>query len=215
MLSLMQNNPQLFIILAFTLIFSLTFHEFGHAYAAYLCGDMTAKAQGRMSLNPIVHLDPIGSLMVLFAGIGYAKPVPVNPANFRTSNGDLYVSGAGPAMNFLLGLVGSLLAHLTISAGVFEFFGVPLVALFYYFVLINFNLGLFNLIPLGPLDGSYVFPYLLPPEKRHNYRIFNLRYGTQILMGLILLSVFMPGFSPLSIVFHISRVMMGITFPAY
>ena len=100
--------PQVLIILIFSLIFALTFHEFGHAYVAHLCGDDTAKQTGRMSLNPFVHLDFFGSVMLLVAGFGYAKPVPVNPNNYRIRNADYYVAFAGPLMNLLLGLGGSL-----------------------------------------------------------------------------------------------------------
>ena len=96
--------PQVLVILIFSLIFALTFHEFGHAYVAHLCGDDTAKNAGRMSLNPFVHLDLFGSLMVLAAGFGYAKPVPVNPNNYRVRNADFYVASAGPLMNLVLGV---------------------------------------------------------------------------------------------------------------
>ena len=106
---LLSLPPQVLIILAFCLIFALTFHEFGHAYTAHLCGDDTAKAAGRMSLNPLVHLDLFGSLMVLIVGFGYARPVPVNPNNYRVRNDDFYFASAGPLMNLLLGIIGAFL----------------------------------------------------------------------------------------------------------
>ena len=96
--------PQVLIILVFCLIFALTLHEFAHAYVAHLCGDDTAKIAGRMSLNPFVHLDLFGSLMVLIALFGYARPVPVNPNNYRFRNADFYIASAGPLMNLFLGV---------------------------------------------------------------------------------------------------------------
>ena len=106
---LLSLPPQVLIILAFCLIFALTFHEFGHAYTAHLCGDDTAKAAGRMSLNPLMHLDLFGSLMVLIVGFGYARPVPVNPNNYRVRNADFYIASAGPLMNLLLGIIAAFL----------------------------------------------------------------------------------------------------------
>ena len=99
LINLIQQDPRLGILLIAALMFALTLHEFGHAYVAYLCGDSTARLQGRMSINPFVHLDVFGSLMLLFVGIGYAKPVPVDPRNFRIRNAHLYVAAAGPGMN--------------------------------------------------------------------------------------------------------------------
>ena len=152
--------PQVLIILIFSLIFALTFHEFGHAYVAHLCGDDTAKQTGRMSLNPFVHLDFFGSVMLLVAGFGYAKPVPVNPNNYRIRNADFYVAFAGPLMNLLLGLGGSLVLSILAKNDFSTLAGVPMLELLYLFIFINFNLFLFNLIPLGPLDGNSVLPHL-------------------------------------------------------
>ncbi len=211
LINLLQQDLQLGILLIVSLMFALTLHEFGHAYAAYLCGDRTAQMEGRMSINPFVHLDIFGSLMLLFVGIGYAKPVPVNPRNFRYKNADLYVSAAGPGMNLLQALVGGIILHFLSNAGgltqnVFQ--------LLYLFMLINMSLCIFNLIPLGPLDGSYVLPHFLPTELRRKYQIWNMQYGTYAIMGLLLLSVFLPGWSPFSWISRVSQGFVGLIISA-
>ena len=204
---LLSLPPQVLIILVFCLIFALTFHEFGHAYTAHLCGDDTAKAAGRMSLNPLVHLDLFGSLMVLIVGFGYARPVPVNPNNYRVRNADFYIASAGPLMNLLLGIIGALLYGILAQNSITILAGVPLLFLLKLFIIINFNLFLFNLIPLGPLDGNSVFPHFLPPNLRIRYQHWNFRYGSYALMGLILLSILLPNFSAFSWITSISMSM--------
>jgi len=199
--------PQVLIILAFCLIFALTFHEFGHAYTAHLCGDDTAKESGRMSLNPLVHLDLFGSLMVLVVGFGYARPVPVNPNNYRVRNADFYIASAGPLMNLLLGIIGVFLHGILAQNNMTIMAGVPLLFLVKLFIIINFNLFLFNLIPLGPLDGNSVFPHFLPPKLRMLYQHWNFRYGSYALIGLVLLSILLPNFSAFSWITSISMIM--------
>ncbi|MCH2280022.1 MAG: site-2 protease family protein [SAR324 cluster bacterium] len=204
---LLSLPPQVLIILAFCLIFALTFHEFGHAYTAHLCGDDTAKAAGRMSLNPLVHLDLFGSLMVLIVGFGYARPVPVNPNNYRVRNADFYIASAGPLMNLLLGIIGAFLYGILAQNSITILAGVPLLFLLKLFIIINFNLFLFNLIPLGPLDGNSVFPHFLPPNLRIRYQHWNFRYGSYALIGLVLLSILLPNFSAFSWITSISMSM--------
>ena len=204
---LLSLPPQVLIILAFCLIFALTFHEFGHAYTAHLCGDDTAKAAGRMSLNPLVHLDLFGSLMVLIVGLGYARPVPVNPNNYRVRNADFYIASAGPLMNLLLGIIGAFLYGILAQNSITTLAGVPLLFLLKLFIIINFNLFLFNLIPLGPLDGNSVFPHFLPPNLRIRYQHWNFRYGSYALIGLVLISILLPNFSAFSWITSISMSM--------
>ena len=204
---LLSLPPQVLIILAFCLIFALTFHEFGHAYTAHLCGDDTAKAAGRMTLNPLVHLDLFGSLMVLIVGFGYARPVPVNPNNYRVRNADFYIASAGPLMNLLLGIIGAFLYGILAQNSITILAGVPLLFLLKLFIIINFNLFLFNLIPLGPLDGNSVFPHFLPPNLRIRYQHWNFRYGSYALIGLVLLSILLPNFSAFSWITSISMSM--------
>ena len=204
---LLSLTPQVLIILAFCLIFALTFHEFGHAYTAHLCGDDTAKAAGRMTLNPLVHLDLFGSLMVLIVGFGYARPVPVNPNNYRVRNADFYIASAGPLMNLLLGIIAAFLYGVLAQNSITILAGVPLLFLLKLFIIINFNLFLFNLIPLGPLDGNSVFPHFLPANLRIRFQHWNFRYGSYALIGLVLLSILLPNFSAFSWITSISMSM--------
>ena len=204
---LLSLPPQVLIILAFCLIFALTFHEFGHAYTAHLCGDDTAKAAGRMTLNPLVHLDLFGSLMVLIVGFGYARPVPVNPNNYRVRNADFYIASAGPLMNLLMGIIAAFLYGVLAQNSITILAGVPLLFLLKLFIIINFNLFLFNLIPLGPLDGNSVFPHFLPANLRIRFQHWNFRYGSYALIGLVLLSILLPGFSAFSWITSISMSM--------
>ena len=204
---LLSLPPQVLIILAFCLIFALTFHEFGHAYTAHLCGDDTAKAAGRMTLNPLVHLDLFGSLMVLIVGFGYARPVPVNPNNYRVRNADFYIASAGPLMNLLLGIIAAFLYGVLAQNSITILAGVPLLFLLKLFIIINFNLFLFNLIPLGPLDGNSVFPHFLPANLRIRFQHWNFRYGSYALIGLVLLSILLPNFSAFSWITSISMSM--------
>ena len=196
--------PQVLIILVFCLIFALTFHEYGHAYIAHLCGDDTAKMAGRMTLNPIVHLDLFGGLMVLIAGFGYARPVPVNPRNFRINNADFYIASAGPMMNLLLWIGTSFLHSFLVQNNLILLYGVPVLELLKLFIFINFNLCLFNLIPLGPLDGNSVFPHFLPSGLRRRFQNWNYSYGSQTLIGLVILSMLLPEFSAFSWISSIS-----------
>ena len=109
LLGILQDTPEVGIILIIALVFSLSFHEFSHAYVAYRLGDNTAAYQGRLTLNPLAHLDPMGSLMMLFIGFGYAKPVPVNPMNLHNPRIDMIkVAFAGPASNLFLAAIGGL-----------------------------------------------------------------------------------------------------------
>ena len=193
---LFSLEPQVLVILIFCLIFALTFHEFAHAAVATLFGDPTSKMAGRLSLNPLVHLDIWGSAMLLLAGFGYAKPVPVNSQNFRYQYADTLVAVAGPAMNLLLAILGGILLNLALTGGWLNINGFPLDMLLTWFMFINMNLCLFNLLPFTPLDGSYVWPVFLPQSLRRKYEIWNLQYGIYILMTMLLISFVLPAWSP-------------------
>ena len=162
-----------------------------------------------MSLNPIVHLDLLGSIMVLIAGFGYAKPVPVNPNNFRFRNADFYIASAGPLMNLLLGIIASFIYGILAQQSIIILAGVPLLFLLKLFVIINFNLFLFNLIPLGPLDGNSVFPQFLPLNLKIRYQRWNIRYGAYVLAGLVLLSIIIPNFNAFSWISKVSMTMIN------
>ncbi len=185
---LFQQQYVLFVIISFALIFSLTFHEYGHGKVASLIGDDTAERAGRLTLNPIPHIDPLGLLMVLLIGIGYAKPVPADPRKFNTRWGTLLVAAAGPGMNLLLAVVTINIYVLGFKMG-FPLFKTPEAYEFFKIIgLINMLLMLFNLLPIGPLDGSYILPYVLPRRVALKYLQLNQRYGAYALLALIALN---------------------------
>ncbi len=186
-------------------VFSVVFHEVAHGYVALRLGDETAKRAGRLTLNPLPHIDPVGSIVVpvllSFTGsimFAWAKPVPVNPRNLRHPwNDHPKVAAAGPASNFLLALICSVL--LGVTAGVATITGAAhqavaagptplkfLLSIFQAGILINVILGLFNLIPLPPLDGSWVLTRFLPPNLHVRYEGLR-RYGFVMVIGFLLL----------------------------
>lgn len=171
------------------LVASLSVHEFGHAYVAKLNGDRTAEYAGRLTLNPVRHIDPMGLAMVVLVGFGYARPVPTDPRNFRTPRADLWIAAAGPAANLLLATLTWNLFLLLRAAGVDLFFAEGPVTFFVLLARVNLLLMLFNLIPLGPLDGHYILPHLLPERAAQAYRYYNARLGVWALLALIVVSL--------------------------
>ncbi len=195
---LMQGRYPEFILAIIAIIISLSFHEFGHAWAAKKFGDNTAERMGRLTLNPIAHIDPVGLLMVITVGFGFAKPVPTNPRNFNSYYASAWISAAGPGMNLLLAFI-----SINVLAAASKFQIEPLlqmgpVTFLSYMAFINMLLMLFNLLPIGPLDGHYILPYFLRRNMAYAYTQWNAKYGVMILMGLVLLSfVGLPIFSKL------------------
>jgi Zn-dependent protease len=191
---LFNGQWALFLLISIALVISLTVHEFGHAAVAYLFGDDTALRAGRLTLNPLAHIDPIGLLMVVTIGFGFAKPVPTDPRNFRSRWAELAVSAAGPGMNLLMAVAAINFYFLGLRLGYLGGQGER--TFFIYLALINLVLMVFNLIPLGALDGHYMLPYFLPRRAAAAYLELNAQYGNMALMGLILLSfVGIPVFS--------------------
>jgi Zn-dependent protease len=177
------------------ILFALTFHEYAHARVAYYLGDYTAYYQDRMNLNPISHLDPIGTLALYFLGFGWAKPVPVNMRNLSKPRTDMMlIAIAGPASNIFLAIVGSIFLRFStiVPFSIPELFTSAMI----FFVFINIVLALFNLIPIAPLDGSRLLPLFIR-DPRTLYQIEY--YGPRVLMGLVLLSL-VGGLSIFSIV---------------
>lgn len=207
----MRFDPQTLIWLAL-LIPSITFHEFMHGFAAHKLGDPTAKNAGRLTLNPLPHIDPIGSIVLpliltLTGGpvFGYAKPVPINPSNFKNiRTGDLITGIAGPASNFLLALIGAILAWvalplLTVAeqvAGMVYLVGSGL-------AYVNLVLMFFNLIPLPPLDGSSIVPIFLSDRQLHSWYRFQ-QYSFAILLALLWLVPSVTGFDPIGVYFDVT-----------
>lgn len=186
---LFQGHAALFFLIVIALVISLSFHEFGHAATAKFFGDDTAEHMGRLTLNPLAHIDPMGLLMVVFVGFGWAKPVPTNPRNFTSRWADFFVSAAGPGMNLVVAFVAWNFYSLGFQSGWAFMQGQGAGLFFTYLAVINVVLMLFNLIPLGALDGHYILPYFLSPRAAATYRAFNDQYGNMALMGLVLLSI--------------------------
>jgi len=161
-------SPSLIIARIITLLIAFTIHEFAHAWTANYFGDKTAQMEGRLTLNPAAHLDLVGTLMLLVAGFGWAKPVPVNPyiLRRRSPSAMMWVSAAGPLSNLLLALVAAIpmrLGVIPLPQNWPGFLPTPYTFL-YVFISVNILLMLFNLIPLAPLDGENVADYLFPPS---------------------------------------------------
>jgi Zn-dependent protease len=172
------------------IILGLTVHEYCHALVAHMCGDSTAKDQGRVSLNPLKHIDPLGFLMLIFAGFGWAKPVQFNEQNLRNPKTDVIkIALAGPLSNAVIAMLLSILFVL-ISSSDAAVNAKPVMQIlsevFLYAIYINWGLFIFNLIPLPPLDGSHL---LLSQFKRYPV-LYNAlyKYGSFLLFGLIIVS---------------------------
>ena len=186
---LFRTPPEVLLLLVPVLIFALCFHEFAHAWVAYKLGDPTAKQSGRLTLNPLAHLAPMGSLMILIIGFGYAKPVTVDARYLKNPRTDMMkVAFAGPAANLLLAFVGGMIIRAHIVGG-------SLILMLYLFTQINIMLAVFNMIPIPPLDGSQIFSGLMV-RKNPNLVMKLQMYGPQILFGLILIG-YLTEISPL------------------
>lgn len=181
LLSLLFEDPAIFLIWILAVIFGITVHEFSHVLSAYWQGDNTGQSMGRLTLNPIKHLDLIGTIMILFIGFGWGKPAPYNPYNLKYKKwGPALVSIAGPASNIISLLVFGIILKLLL---IFTNFGADNLLVIFLFSLIQMNLilALFNLLPIPPLDGSKIL-FTLIPVKHSNAIMFMERYGMWILL---------------------------------
>ena len=153
------------------LLFALTFHELAHGYVAYRLGDPTARNAGRLTMNPLKHLDPLGVLAFIIMKIGWAKPVPVDPRYFKNPQKDmLMVALAGPASNVILAIASAILARALVALNLLPMFILqPVIGMLVASVWINIMLAVFNCLPIPPLDGSKVLMGLLPYEAARSY----------------------------------------------
>ena len=197
LLVLSQHGVAAAVAWVFIIVMAISIHEMAHAWMAQRCGDNTAAYMGRITPNPVAHFDPVGFLCVMFAPIGWGKPVPYNPYNLKDERRDgMWIAWAGPASNFIQAIVFSILLQILILEPVFGAIyqlpgGVNIVSacvqVFQFGVILNIGLAFFNLIPIFPLDGEKILVGLLPYEQAR--AVENLRqYGTGLLMGLLLIN---------------------------
>ena len=193
MLGLLFSNPYAFVVIFGGIILAIGIHEAAHCYMADYLGDPTPRSMGRLSLNPLVHLDPLGTLVILFTGLfGWGKPSPFDPYNLKDPRRDTaLIALAGPASNILLAIVLSLLLRLSTLP-------LALSTILYSLVALNINLAIFNLIPIPPLDGS---------------KIFTRNYGPPSQLQLLLLLLLIATGIIQTILFPISRLLMGFFLP--
>lgn len=180
MLSLLFSNPLAFAILAVILTIAITIHEFAHAWTADHLGDPTPRLQDRVTLNPLAHLDPLGTFMLVVTGFGWGKPVQFDPYNLQDVRRDtLLVALAGPASNIIMALILALLTPILPWSSLIT----------NYAIHINLILATFNLLPIHPLDGGKILAGLLPTETAQDFDDIMNRYGLFILLALIFFPV--------------------------
>lgn len=195
------------------ILIAITFHEYAHALAAVKLGDETPRNQGRLTLNPLSHIDPVGFILLLFAGFGWGKPVQTNPARYDRkidmSKGEAIVSFAGPAMNFFLAIVFSLVNALVLKYATVGFLmstvGIIVITILQDIVIVNIGLGIFNLIPLPPLDGSKILKNFLSYNTRRQFE------ENEQLFYIIFLALWITGLAGTIISPVIEYVYEGIT----
>lgn len=204
MLDLLFNNPLSFLTFGLALLVAVTIHEFSHALAADKLGDPTPRLAGRLTLNPLAHLDPIGTLALLIARIGWGKPVPIDPYNLRNPRQDTaLISLAGPASNLILATILSLIMKFIAGKHMGLPLHFPLISQFLNFlispiIILNVSLAIFNLIPVPPLDGAKILIGFLPVEWGIKFEETISQFGIFLLIFLIF-----PFFNGASLVSYI------------
>ncbi len=182
-LSLLSNNAAYALSFIAALLIALTIHEYAHALVAFRLGDPTAKLEGRLTLNPLAHLDPVGTLFLLLVGFGWGKPVPINPRYFSRKSDEIKVALAGIITNLTLAIILVIPLRILVAGGDNSSL---LVAFLSLAVLLNIILAVFNILPIPPLDGSHVVEYFLSDEAIDQYQ----RIGPYLLIALIAVDYF-------------------------
>jgi Zn-dependent protease len=177
------DDPVGFIAFIIAIVLGITVHEFMHAYTAHRLGDDTARLLGRLSLNPMAHLDPFGTLLLVLAGFGYGKPVPFNESRLRSAMGVTFVALAGPLANLVL----AALCAIPLRFSAASLLGGAYEEILTAIVLWNCVLAIFNLVPIPPLDGANVVYGLLPPRQQYSWRTYQ-QYGPFLLLFILLLA---------------------------
>ena len=183
MIGILTQSPLLFLFAAISLLLVITVHEFAHAFMADKLGDPTPRLQGRLTLNPLAHLDPIGTLAILLVGFGWGKPVQFDPYNLKDHRREAaIISLAGPFSNFVLASLASMILRSAVSLSL------PAILIGFLTIFIQFNLvlAIFNLVPIHPLDGGKILSALLPKETSRSYDAFMYRNGLIILFLLLI-----------------------------
>ena len=192
-------DPFLLLIIIPIVLFSLTVHEYSHAYAALMLGDKTAKDMGRLTLNPLKHLDLLGTLAIILIGFGWAKPVPVIIQNLKKGRKSLYIVAlAGPVSNFIIALIFTIIFHIlgfedtglrTLQSNeIFIDLGKFIILMIY----LNIGLGIFNLMPIPPLDGGNIIYSLLPDKVADKFNLIINKYIFILIIGVIFLTRTFP-----------------------
>jgi len=180
---LIESGPIVFFVVFFSLILTISIHEFAHALMATRLGDQTPKSQGRLTLNPLAHLDPFGTLLLFLIGFGWGKPVFFSPYNLKNPRKDAaFISLAGPVSNLIFALLISILYRI---ASIYLHPASIFLNIFFYIIYFNLLLAFFNLIPIHPLDGGKIFTGFLPASEANDANLFLKRYGLIILILLI------------------------------
>jgi len=212
MLGELFHNPASFAIWVFALLVAITVHEYAHAYAAERMGDPTPRLSGRLTLNPLAHLDPVGTLMLLLIRLGWGKPVPVDPFNLRNPRRDMaIISLAGAVANLITATILSILLRFSYLFVAASLLSILLEAIIIPVIILNVALAIFNLIPIHPLDGGKILIGLLPKDLAQKWDQILSAYGFIILLFLIF-----PwfGFSPVAvIVFPLVNFILSILLP--
>ncbi|MBI5793621.1 site-2 protease family protein [Candidatus Uhrbacteria bacterium] len=199
-LELFLGSPAVAMVWVVAILGSLTIHEFSHALVGKLVGDKTAEREGRLTLNPLSHIDPTGFILLLLFGFGWAKPVPYNPYNLKDPKWDsVKIALAGPLSNLVIASIAGVAFRLLVGGGVIE--SLNLLAIFLFLtILLNLFLMFFNVIPVHPLDGSKLFFALFDQPKYAALRTAVALYGPRVLM----IAVFISAFTSLNVFFFVS-----------